>query len=68
MSYYNGKIYCRYKFNIYNKKDREEQGFHRKSKECLSLFEAKLLAKKLNCGYFFCKLSNCWHIGKPDIK
>lgn len=68
MSYYKGKIYCRYSFNIYNKKDREEQGFHRKSKECLSLFEAKRLAKKLNCGYFYCKLSNCWHIGSPDIR
>lgn len=49
MSMYNGRIYCRYPYNIYDHNEQKRMGFHRKSKECLTKFEAERLAKKLGC-------------------
>lgn len=64
MSMYNGKIYCRYPYDITDKKKQKDMGFHRASKECLTKFEAERIAKKLGCGIFYCKLAKCWHLGK----
>ena len=67
MSYLNGRIYCRYPYNITDKKKQKEMGFHRASKECLTKFEAERLAKRLGCGIFYCKLAKCWHLGKGGV-
>lgn len=67
MSMYNGRIYCRYTYNIYDRNEQKRMGFHRKSKECLTKFEAERLAKKLGCGVFYCTYSSCWHVGKAGI-
>lgn len=64
MSMYQGRIYCRYPYEIRDKAEQKRMGFHRKSKECLTLAEAKILAKKLGCGYFRCEYSKCWHLGR----
>lgn len=66
MSMYNGRIYCRYPYNIYDRNEQKRMGFHRKSKECLTKFEAERLAKKIGCGIFYCQYGKCWHLGKAD--
>lgn len=67
MSMYNGRIYCRYPYNIYDRNEQKRMGFHRRTKECLTKAEAERLAKKLGCGIFYCNLAKCWHLGKAGV-
>ena len=64
MNLYKNRFWCRYQYDITDRKQQKAMGFHRKTKECLTKAEAEKLAKTIGCGIFFCRLSNSWHLGK----
>lgn len=64
MSMLDGRLYCRIPYEVKDMQTKKKTGFHRKTKECLSRYEALRLAKKLGCGVFYCTYSSCWHVGK----